>query len=384
MTYLMGANPLNRSYIVGYGNNPAQHPHHRNAHGSLTNDMNDPPNHKHTLWGALVGGPDGSDKHNDITTDYAYNEVSCDYNAAFVGALAALYQFYGKAAGQKPVANFPPPEGAVTEYFMEGRIENENAQGIELKLKLHIEPCKPPRLESGFTARYYFNIGEITKAGGTVSLIKTQIYYDEQGTLHGGPNVVLSAPVAADAANGLYYINIDWGTATMVGSRELQFVIQITQDYSGGTNPAWDGTNDPSHTGLTSAYATTNYIPIFHNGTLVSGQIPGDNTSPTPTPDLTPPVPTTPSPSAAPTETTGPTADVTAGPTSGPCSYTLGDANGNGSVDIVDALITAQYYVGLTTAIQPCAADVNKDGSVDIIDALRIAQCYVGLISCSF
>jgi hypothetical protein len=68
-----------------------------------------------------------------------------------------------------------------------------------------------------------------------------------------------------------------------------------------------------------------------------------------------------------------------------PCSYTLGDANGNGTIDIVDALLIAQYYVGLSsTSIQNCAADVNRDGAVDIIDALRVAQCYVGLVSCSF
>jgi hypothetical protein len=40
----------------------------------------------------------------------------------------------------------------------------------------------------------------------------------------------------------------------------------------------------------------------------------------------------TPIPSAAPTT---------------PPAFTKGDVNGNGSVDIVDALLIAQYYVGL-------------------------------------
>jgi endoglucanase len=88
--------------------------------------------------------------------------------------------------------------------------------------------------------------------------------------------------------------------------------------------------------------------------------------------------------------TDAPTAEVTPIPTitttaQPGCSYALGDANGNGSIDIVDALIVAQYYVGLISAgFQSCGADVNKDGSIDIVDALKIAQCYVGLISCSF
>jgi endoglucanase len=366
MTYIMGDNPLSRSYIVGYGDNHAEHPHHRAAHGSLTNDMNDPPNHKHILWGALVGGPDGSDNHEDITTDYSYNEVAIDYNAAFVGACAGLYDFFGRDAGHQPVANFPPLETGVREYFMEAKIENENKEGIELKFNIHIEPCHPPRLESGIEARYYFDIDEILDVGGDISLIKTQVYYDEQGMLHGGPDVVIGAPVSVDAANGEYYIPIDWGTAEMVGERELQFVIQISQDYSGGENPIWNGDNDYSHRGLGSEYAETIYIPIYHNGTLVYGQ-PAGGDDPTPTPDST----------ATPTTTPAPTEPG--------CAYANGDANGDGSIDIVDALLVAQHYVGLDpTNFQSCAADANNDGTIDIVDALLIAQCYVGLISCDF
>ena len=50
--------------------------------------------------------------------------------------------------------------------------------------------------------------------------------------------------------------------------------------------------------------------------------------------------------------------------------------------DIVDALLTAQFYVGLNPAnFNQNNADVNCDGSVDIVDALLIAQYYVGLIA---
>lgn len=60
----------------------------------------------------------------------------------------------------------------------------------------------------------------------------------------------------------------------------------------------------------------------------------------------------------------------------------LGDVNNNGVIDIVDALLTAQYYVGLNPPqfIRE-NADVNCNGTVDIVDALLIAQYYVGLIS---
>jgi hypothetical protein len=51
-------------------------------------------------------------------------------------------------------------------------------------------------------------------------------------------------------------------------------------------------------------------------------------------------------------------------------------------VDIVDALIIAQYYVGLDPVeFIPGNADTNCDGSIDIVDALLVAQYYVGLIT---
>ncbi len=59
-----------------------------------------------------------------------------------------------------------------------------------------------------------------------------------------------------------------------------------------------------------------------------------------------------------------------------------GDVNSNGTVDIVDALLVAQYYVGLNpSGFNSANADVNCSGSIDIVDALLIAQYYVGLVT---
>ena len=64
-----------------------------------------------------------------------------------------------------------------------------------------------------------------------------------------------------------------------------------------------------------------------------------------------------------------------------------GDVNGDGVVNVGDALVVAQFDVG----IRPCsrlthleACDVNGDGACNIGDALRIAQCDVALMSCAF
>jgi len=94
INYILGENPRNSSYVVGYGNNAPINPHHRASHNSQTNDINSPANNEFTLEGALVGGPKSADDFDyaDDRTDYVANEVATDYNAGFVGALAGLIE----------------------------------------------------------------------------------------------------------------------------------------------------------------------------------------------------------------------------------------------------------------------------------------------------
>lgn len=69
-----------------------------------------------------------------------------------------------------------------------------------------------------------------------------------------------------------------------------------------------------------------------------------------------------------------------------------GDADRNGVVSIVDALLVAQAYVGIHPEDYPCGwdricpFDVDGNGYINIIDALIIAQYYIGLrfsLNCS-
>ena len=53
--------------------------------------MNEPSSHRHTLYGALVGGPDAGDGYDDSVSNYTTNEVADDYNAGFTGLLAFMY-----------------------------------------------------------------------------------------------------------------------------------------------------------------------------------------------------------------------------------------------------------------------------------------------------
>ncbi|XP_070565300.1 endoglucanase G-like [Ptychodera flava] len=88
------------SFMVGFGENPPQRPHHRSSScpppGEPCNNRNsfkyDGPNHNE-LTGAIVGGVDGDDWWTDNRRDYVQNEVACDYNAGFQTATAGLIYF---------------------------------------------------------------------------------------------------------------------------------------------------------------------------------------------------------------------------------------------------------------------------------------------------
>ena len=90
--YILGDNPRQASYLVGYGSNHPQQPHHRAASGVGWSDFDGDQPNEHVLHGALVGGPTAADDfaYNDARSDYISNEVAIDYNAGFTGALAFL------------------------------------------------------------------------------------------------------------------------------------------------------------------------------------------------------------------------------------------------------------------------------------------------------
>jgi len=96
INYLLGDNKNHISYEIGFGSNFPRKPHHRGSSCSKDSnwcDINSGGNNPNQLNGALVGGPDQGDNYSDARTDYVQNEVACDYNAGFQGALAGLSHF---------------------------------------------------------------------------------------------------------------------------------------------------------------------------------------------------------------------------------------------------------------------------------------------------
>ncbi|MBN1697452.1 MAG: hypothetical protein JW881_08055 [Spirochaetales bacterium] len=141
----------------------------------------------------------------------------------------------------------------------------------------------------------------------------------------------------------------------------LDYAPGPTQDPSVTPFPDITGepTTEPAPTEDPNQTPTQTPIPTISGGTTA------------PTPLL---------PTADPNDTPVPTTMTTVSPTQAP-AIIMGDANGSGAVDIVDALLVARYYVGMIddSSINPGLSDVNCSGSIDIVDALLIAQFYVGL-----
>lgn len=98
--YILGANPRQSSYLVGYGNNFPQQPHSRAASGVGWDGFRNGLPNVHINFGALVGGPTQPNdfSYNDVRSDYVSNEVAIDYNAALTGAFARSVELRGGVA----------------------------------------------------------------------------------------------------------------------------------------------------------------------------------------------------------------------------------------------------------------------------------------------
>ena len=388
MEYIMGDNDIeyselgdgshgNRCFVVGFNENSCAYPHHRAASG-LTK-CEDPAPQRHVLYGALVGGPDADDKHNDITSDWIYNEVTIDYNAAFVGASAGLYAFFGSP--DDPIdADFPPADantgsgedgasgnGYWVEAFAVDDIHDDGAGVTKISFMVRTDSNKP---SDKVSVRYYFDSSEISN----ISSVDAKELYDQSSAeaSEEGADGITSGPFKYDGKENTYYVEISWDGYKIANSgKKYQFSMGM---YYGDN---WDPTNDWSYQGLPSLTDSemfgnnneikTDYICVYDDGVLVGGIEPDGST-----PAQNEPAPT--ETTAVPKETEAVKTSDTAGK--------LGDVNEDGSIDILDVISLNKSLLGKEelSASQEKNADVNKSGKPDSNDALIIMKAIVGLV----
>ncbi|XVE73388.1 hypothetical protein DITRI_Ditri11bG0114100 [Diplodiscus trichospermus] len=100
INYILGRNPQNISYVVGFTDHFPQQVHHKGAsipsnikhqncqEGSKWRDSNKP--NPNTIVGAMVAGPDKGDCFQDNRANYNYTEPTIAGNAGLVAAFVAL------------------------------------------------------------------------------------------------------------------------------------------------------------------------------------------------------------------------------------------------------------------------------------------------------
>lgn len=249
------------SYMVGFGDDYPKHPHHRTAQGSYADNMNEPTEHRHTLYGALVGGPDASDGYQDVVSNYNTNEVACDYNAGFTGVLAKMYSKY---KGQTLVdfgAVEPVPSD---EIAVEAAVNVDGQDFIEIKAYVLNKSAWPARSPEKLEMRYYLDLSEVYAAGGDASNIDITTNYMQAGQV--------GSLVCQNEEEHIYYLPVVFNQGDLYPGGQSQYKAEVQIRLR---NPlgVWDNSNDPSYQCLSG----NNPVPatkfaLFENDKLIFGE----------------------------------------------------------------------------------------------------------------
>ncbi|NME69567.1 glycoside hydrolase family 48 protein [Flammeovirga aprica] len=270
INYALGDNPINRSFMVGFGNNPAYNPHHRSAHGAWANNLlNNPIDPSHTLYGALVGGPgEPNDAFEDDRSDYVANEVACDYNACFTGALARMYQEFGGA----PLANFPVPEVPTrAEIRTFSKFNSNNASGSTVRVLVQNRTAWPSRVTDKLSFRYFFDISEGVAEGYTIA-----DYQPELNSVQGNSTMTVAA---WDETNNIYYAEVSLAGEQIAPIGDPAFRRDVQVNFRVANGVPYDTSNDWSALGLDTEGESPR-IPVYDNGVLVFGSEPNGGGTP--------------------------------------------------------------------------------------------------------
>ncbi|MBQ4129733.1 MAG: starch-binding protein [Ruminococcus sp.] len=143
----------------------------------------------------------------------------------------------------------------------------------------------------------------------------------------------------------------------------------LPADPSTWDNAEKEYSNDPS-TSQEKEDADHITVPLARIGKMLEG-------GSTPTPQPTTPQPTTPQPSTPQPST--PNSGTTPQPTTPAQSYIIGDADGNGEVNVLDATLIQKFVASLVSTLDEKAAEVDKDGQVTVIDATAVQRFLAGL-----
>ena len=341
INYSLGDNPLNMSYVVGYGDKYPMNPHHRTAHSSWKNDLKVPETNRHIIYGALVGGPTQAGEYEDDRNNHINNEITTDYNAGFTGLLCKMVDEYGGETD----SSFPEPEVRDDELYVEAMIKQSSTSGVTLSLKMTNHTAWPARVVNNLSYRYYFDVSEIIAAGFKPEDIEVRVDRD-QAKMYGDDKAAEFSPITQYKDN-IYYIEVTYKNGEVVlpiseGRHQCETMLALVfPNYGSG----WDAENDYSNQDLIGAEdpVKTDKITVYENGVLIYGTEP-DGTKPEKSDPSVKPEP----------------------------SKIKGDVNIDGKFNVSDAVLMSKYLTKQKNLTEQGAenGDMNEDKKLNVFDLI--------------
>lgn len=392
--YVLGDNPLKQSYVVGYGENSAHNAHHRTAHGSWKNDVYEPVDNRHTLYGALVGGPTEAGEYEDDRNNYINNEVATDYNAGFTAALCKMIEKYGGETDP----SFPPVEQHDgPEFYVETLVKGEGSGSITLSFKVTNHSAWPARVQDNISFRYYMDLSELKAAG--YDPMNAEIRCDRnQSEMYASKGIAPGTVSKIQHYSGdIYYIEVTLPDGRAVlpvseGMQQCEFLIAMVCP---GYGSVWDASNDFSNKEILGAEGETDkdgnihgikskYIPVYIDGQLYYGEEPdGTSADGGSAPVVTTTKATTTATTSKVTTTTTTSVSTSDEQSTDHCTELFGDLDDNGSVSVADIVLALQFAANSSKypldSDSVTRGDVNLDGVLDAKDAFIIQQLDAGI-----
>lgn len=280
LDYALGSNPSERSYEMGFqppGKSVVRSIHHRTAQGvwaGFEHLISNRPEFslvaRHTLYGALIGGPNWDDEFIEDNAPQQH-EVALDFQSGFTGNLARMTDRLNLRQGARDWKGNQPPNEARDnyddrEFFVDAAVLQQGRGFVEIKAQINNRSRWPARDKSTLSFRYYF-----TPQPGRLL----------NATLLANDGATLTGPIPA--GHNLAYFTFDFhgqhigplGLDAKQGYRHLE---RRTVAFRLQGSETWDPRGDWSCYGLRRGpLARTAYLPVFDNAQLIGGATPATN-----------------------------------------------------------------------------------------------------------
>ncbi len=283
MDYLLGDNPCNKSYMVGFGDKGWFNSlHHRSAQGPWAGFAHIQENSplflqecRHILYGAVPGGPDLNDEYEALPGDWKHSEVTLTSGASVIGVLAGLIAQNPDVYQPIPDSQFPPkeerdlsldPAQTDREFFVVTRIRTQRETSLKVLAQLNNRSAWPARVTDSLSFRCYFTLDN----GASVDDIRISLQSTRNGQV--GPVTPLGENVC--------YVEFSkpgeeqWPNADGNGGHySSSFTILIEVDSA----EKWHMENDWSFAGMTKEGRINEHVTVYENGRLLAGIAPFAN-----------------------------------------------------------------------------------------------------------